>query len=279
MRKGPARSQPTPTQDPAPRKPPKRFSRRRRTTTPEDAGVRLQKYLSRAGLASRREGERLILEGRVRVNGEVVRTLGTRVVPGRDRVELDGKVAQEKTTRWVKLYKPRGVLTTRSDPEGRETVYDLLPPPLRTLRYVGRLDLLTEGLLLLTNEGETLHRITHPSSEVEREYRVWLQKEPPRGVLRQILEGVELEDGIARATSVEALGGSKEGFRISLVLTEGRNREVRRLLEVLGQQILRLKRVRFGPVVLGTLNPGSWRDLSNKEIRALRNSVRQEEQG
>lgn len=253
--------------------------RERRTQTPEDAGVRLQKYLSQAGLASRREGERLILEGRVRVNGEVVRELGTRVVPGRDRVELDGIPVQKKAIRWVMLYKPRGALTTRTDPEGRETVYSLLPPPLRVLRYVGRLDLLTEGLLLFTNEGETLHQLTHPSSEVEREYQVWVQKEPSKGILRQILEGVELEDGLARATSVKALGGSREGFGISLVLTEGRNREVRRLMEALGQQIHRLKRVRFGPIVLGALKPGSWRDLSKREIRALRDAVRQEERG
>jgi 23S rRNA pseudouridine2605 synthase len=247
---------------------------RRRNPTSEDAGVRLQKYLSQAGMASRREGERLILQGRVRVNGEVVTVLGTKVVPGRDRVELNGTLVQESALRWVKLYKPKGALTTRSDPEGRETVYGLLPPALQELKYVGRLDLLTEGLLLLTNEGEVLHRLTHPSYEVEREYEVWVQDKPSQGALRHLLKGVELEDGPAQAASVAPRGKSKDGFALSLILREGRNREVRRMMEAVGHPVLRLRRVRFGPVTLGNMKPGNWRDLSDKEIRALRASVR-----
>jgi 23S rRNA pseudouridine2605 synthase len=246
----------------------------RRIPTSEDAAVRLQKYLSQSGMASRREGEKLILQGRVRVNGKVVTVLGTKVVPGRDRVELNGAVVQESAIRWVKLNKPKGAVTTRSDPEGRETVFALLPPALRDLRYVGRLDLLTEGLLLLTNEGETLHRLTHPSYEVEREYEVWVQDQPSQGALRHLLRGVELEDGPAFAASVSAKGKSKDGFALSLVLKEGRNREVRRLMEAVGHPVLRLRRVRFGPVTLGNVQPGRWKDLSEKEIRALRASVR-----
>jgi len=202
------------------------------------------------------------------------RLVGTKVIPGKDRVELDGKVVQESVTRWVKLYKPRGALTTRSDPEGRETIYGLLPSALKELRYVGRLDLLTEGLLLLTNEGETLHRLTHPSFEVEREYEVWVQDQPSQGTLRHLLKGVELEDGPARASQVKMKGKSRDGVVLSLVLKEGRNREVRRIIEAVGHQVLRLRRVRFGPVTLGAMKPGEWRDLSNKEIRALRDSVR-----
>ncbi len=245
--------------------------------SPEYAGIRLKKYFSRAGVSSRREGERLIAQGRVKVNGRVVTELGSRVHPEEDRVEVDGKEVWEARVRWVMLHKPKGAVSTRSDPEGRQTVYHLLPPELRDLRYVGRLDLLTEGLLLLTNEGETLHRLTHPSFEVEREYQVWLQGEPDSGTIRHLMEGVELEDGIARATRVTVEKKTREGVILSLVLREGRNREVRRLMEAVGQPILRLRRVRFGPIRLGNLKSGGWRNLTEDEIRALRGSVQSEE--
>lgn len=239
--------------------------------------MRLQKYLSQAGATSRREGERAILAGRVRVNGKVVQLLGTKILPGKDVVELDGVVVKTTATRWVKLYKPLGAVTTRSDPEGRQTVFGLLPTALQELRYVGRLDLLTEGLLLLTNEGETLHKLTHPSFEVEREYRVWVQAQPSQGAVRHLLRGVELEDGLARVFRVTLSGKTQDGFALNLVLREGRNREVRRIMEAVGHPVLRLRRVRFGPVSLGDMKPGEWRDLSNKEMRALRDSVHQEE--
>jgi len=211
------------------------------------------------------------------VNGEVVRTLGSKVVPGKDRVELDGKVVAGAPIRWVLLHKPRGAVTTRKDPEGRRTVFDLLPPWAGDLRYVGRLDLLTEGLLLLTNEGEVLHRLTHPSFEVEREYEVWVQDRPGQGTIRHLLRGVELEDGPARAESVEVRGKARDGVAVSLVLREGRNREVRRLMEAVGLPVLRLRRVRFGPIRLGNLESGEWRELTRKEIRALRGSVHLED--
>lgn len=186
---------------------------------------------------------------------------------------MDGKPVREAPLRWVMLHKPMGVVTTRSDPEGRETVYRLLPPELGDLRYVGRLDLLTEGLLLLTNEGETLHRLTHPSFEVEREYQIWVQEEPGPDSVRRLLEGVELEDGMARAAGISVEGRSREGVVLKMILKEGRNREVRRLMEAVGAPVLRLKRTRFGPVSLGNLKIGAWRELTQKEIRALRGSV------
>ena len=220
----------------------------------------------------------MILQGRVRVNGEVVRTLGSKVVPGRDRVEVDGKVVEGARIRWVLFNKPRGAVTTRKDPEGRKTVFDLLPRWAGELRYVGRLDLLTEGLLLLTNEGEVLHRLTHPSFEVEREYEVWVQDRPGQGTLRRLLRGVELEDGLARVERVEVREKTREGVAMSLVLREGRNREVRRLMEAVELPVLRLKRVRFGPIHLGDLPVGEWRDLTKKEIRALRGSVHLEDE-
>lgn len=219
----------------------------------------------------------MILQGRVRVNGEIVRTLGSKVLPGRDRVELDGDVVEEARTRWLLVHKPPGVVTTAKDPEGRKTVYDLLPSWAGGLRYVGRLDFLTEGLLLLTNEGETLHRLTHPSYEVEREYEVLVEGRPGAGTLRRLLKGVQLDDGTARAEAVEVTGKTGEGVRLSLVLKEGRNREVRRLMESVGHPVLRLKRVRFGPIRLGGLEEGRWRELTEREIRALRGSVHSED--
>jgi len=246
------------------------------TASPEDAGIRIQKYLSQAGVASRRDAEKLILQGRVRVNGEVVRTLGTRMQPGADRVEVDGAPVGEAPPEWILFHKPRGTLTTRTDPQGRATVYDLLPRKARGLRYVGRLDRDTEGLLLLTNEGDALHGLTHPSREVEREYEAWVRGVPGPEALRRLEGGVELEDGPARAHRVRLLRKTREGAILSLVLREGRKREVRRLLEAVECPVLRLRRVRFGPVRLGTLEPGAWRELTTDEIRALKGAARTE---
>jgi 23S rRNA pseudouridine2605 synthase len=242
-------------------------------SVPEDAEVRLQKYLSRAGCASRREAEQLILQGRVRVNGNVVLTLGSKVLPGRDQVELDGAIVELSRPRWVLFHKPPGVVTTRNDPQGRPTVFGILPAEMGDLRYVGRLDQPTEGLLLLTNEGDALHRLTHPSTEVEREYRAWVKGVPKISVLRQLESGVELEDGPARATRVKLIKPLKRGALLALVLQEGRKREVRRLLEAVGHPVTRLMRVRFGPIRLGDLPSGEWRELKTQEIRALEAAV------
>lgn len=243
----------------------------------EGAEVRIQKYLSQAGVASRREAEKLILQGRVRVNGEVVSVLGSKVRPGTDKVELDGNPVEEAAQKWVLLHKPLGTLTTRRDPGGRPTVYGLLPEDLRDLRYVGRLDYATEGLLLLTNDGDTLHGLTHPSREVDREYEVWLSRVPGRKELQRLEQGVQLEDGVARAVEVRVVRNTEKGAVLSLVLREGRKREVRRMLEAVGHQVTRLRRVRFGPIRLGDLDPGAWRKLETNEIRALRKAARLEE--
>ena len=243
---------------------------------PEDAGVRIQKYLSRAGVASRREAEKLILQGRVRVNGEVVDTLGSKIQPGKDLVEFDGKAVGGARTRWILFHKPPGVVTTRADPQGRPTVYGLLPEEMDGLRYVGRLDQPTEGLLLLTNEGDLLHRLTHPSYEIEREYQAWVKGVVKPDTIRRLQEGVQLEDGPARATRARVLRPVKSGAHLALVLREGRKREVRRLLEAVGHPVTRLLRVRFGPIRLGTLPAGQWRGLTNQEIRALEASVHSE---
>lgn len=235
--------------------------------------IRIQKYLSQAGRASRREAERLMLAGRVAVNGEVVRELGSRVVPGRDVVTVDGERVDVAEERWIVLHKPPGVLTTRSDPHGGRTVYDLLPVELHGLSYVGRLDLDAEGLLLLTNDGDTAHGLQHPSREVEREY--WLEAAGTVSdeAVQALLGGVELDDGLARARRIHSVRPGPVSSELVLVLTEGRKREVRRMLSEVGHPVLRLRRLRYGPVALGDLPRGEWRDLSPDESEALRRAA------
>lgn len=238
-------------------------------------GVRLQKYLSQAGHASRREAEQLMAAGRVRVNGAVVTELGVRVVPG-DVVEVDGtRVAPPSATAtWVVFHKPIGVLTTRRDPHGGTTVYDVLPKELHRLKYVGRLDKDAEGLLLLTDDGDGAHRIAHPSGEIEREYWLEVAGSVGRDALVQLRAGVELGDGPARAKRATLIQAGPVTSTMTLVLTEGRKREVRRMLSAVGHPVLRLKRIRFGSVQLGDLESGTWRRLTDTERTQLLGDTR-----
>ena len=233
-------------------------------------GIRLQKYISRCGRASRRQAEALMLDGRVRVNGELVAELGTRIVPGRDTVQVDDDVLELTAVRWIAFHKPTGVLTTRKDPHGGLTVYDVLPEECSALRYVGRLDRESEGLLILTNDGDVAHGIQHPSRQVARVYRVVVTGTLAQSKCAVLLRGVQLEDGVARFSSLDVL--KREEFRttIEVVLTEGRKREVRRMLNAIGHGVLRLVRIRFGPIKLGELPVGEWRDLAESEKKALR---------
>lgn len=229
--------------------------------------MRVQRALARAGVASRRKAEELVAEGRVLVNGTPA-TLGQVVDPARDRLEVDGRVVPPPAAvEWFVLHKPAGVMTTARDPQGRRTVFDCVPA-VRGLTYVGRLDLLTEGVLLLTTDGAAAHRLTHPSHEVEREYEVTVSGDV-EAALPMLRRGVELHDGIARVkrANAEALGRGR--WRLVLVLAEGRNREVRRLCKAVDLEVERLVRVRYGPVTLGDLPSGSWRALTVREAEAL----------
>lgn len=207
--------------------------------------------------------------GRVSVNGVPTTELGSRVDPGRDVVTVDGERVELAKTRWVLFHKPPGVLTTRSDPHGGTTVYDLLPDEVKGLRYVGRLDRDAEGLLLLTNDGDAAHALQHPSGEVEREYELEVAGRLTRKALDALVQGVELEDGLARAKGVTLLTAGDVTSTMRLVLTEGRKREVRRMLSAVGHPVLHLRRLRYGPIALGDLPRGSWRDLTDAELASL----------
>lgn len=232
--------------------------------------MRLQKFLSRAGVASRRAAESLILEGRVRVNDEVVTELGTRVDPDSDRVSVDGRRVVLARPVWLALHKPRGYVSTRSDPQGRKTIYDLVPERFRGLFHVGRLDVDSEGLLLLTNQGDVANRLLHPRHGVERVYDVVVDGALEEADTRRLLDGVELEDGIARAVAVQRRSAPRPGLdRVRITMREGRKREVRRMFLALGHPVRRLVRLRYGPIRLARLAPGEWRRLSAEEVRAL----------
>ena len=220
--------------------------------------------LAAAGIASRRVCEDLIMEGRVKVNGEVA-GVGTRVDAEVDVLEVDGALVPSRPglVHYL-LHKPAGVVTTAKDTHGRPTVVDLVPAEPRVFP-VGRLDADSEGLLLLTNDGELTHRLTHPGSGVEKEYLVEVVGTPTRGELRTLREGVELEDGRTAAAKASVVG---DGV-VRIVVHEGRNRQVRRMCEAVGHPVTRLVRTRIGPLTDTKLKPGEWRPLTHDEVLAL----------
>lgn len=227
-------------------------------------GVRLQKVLAWADLGSRRVCDDLIAEGRVTVNGEVA-ILGRRVFPDTDQVEVDGvRIGVAAGLVYYLLNKTTGVVATVSDPEGRPTVIDELPDEPRVYP-VGRLDFNTEGLLILTNDGELTHRLTHPSFGVEKEYVAHVEGNPTPQVLRQLREGVELEDGMSAPAKASLVSDDV----IKLIIHEGRNRQVRRMCDAVGHPVKRLVRSRIGPLQDSKLGPGEWRSLTTDEVRTL----------
>jgi 23S rRNA pseudouridine2605 synthase len=229
--------------------------------------MRIQRALARAGVLSRRKAEELVANGRVTVNGAPAQ-VGQTVDPERDVIKVDGeRIGAPSPTEWFVLNKPAGVITSRHDPEGRRTVFDLAPAR-PGLTYVGRLDFLTEGVLLLTTDGAAAHRLTHPSHEVERTYIASVLGEGDMAV-EQARHGVQLEDGLVRPRKISAERKGRGRWELTITLAEGRNREVRRLCEALGMEVDRLIRVKFGPVELGDLAPGKVRSLTKAEKTAL----------
>ena len=231
------------------------------------APMRIQRALARAGILSRRKAEELVANGRVTVNGTPAQ-VGQTVDPERDVIKVDGeRIGAPLPTEWFVLNKPAGVITSRQDPEGRRTVFDLVPAR-PGLTYVGRLDFLTEGVLLLTTDGAAAHRLTHPSKEVERTYVASVLGEGDVAA-EQARFGVELEDGLVRPKSVRAERIGRGRWELTITITEGRNREVRRMCEAIGLEVDRLIRVKFGPVALGDLASGKVRSLTKTERAGL----------
>jgi len=231
-------------------------------------GERLQKVLARVGLGSRRVCEDLIAEERVRVNGEIAE-LGRRVDPDNDLVEVDGApIGIRPGLVHYLLNKPAGVVTTASDPQGRSTVVELLPAEPRVFP-VGRLDLDTEGLILLTNDGELANRVAHPSHGVDKEYLATVEGDPGRAALRRLREGVELDDAMTAPAQAVRVGPGL----VRVTIHEGRNRQVRRMLDAVGHPVTRLIRTRIGPLADRRLAPGQWRPLTVDELRALEAAI------
>ena len=231
---------------------------------------RLQKVLAAAGIGSRRACEVLIDQGRVEVDGEVVREQGRRVDPATAVIRVDGmRVVTAPDLVHLALNKPRGVVTTMSDEQGRPTVGDFVAGRAQRLFHVGRLDADTEGLLLLTNDGELAHRLTHPSYEVPKTYLAEVPGPVRRGVGKELRAGVELEDGVARVDSFRLVGQTGARVMVELVLHEGRKHIVRRLLEEVGYPVQRLVRTSVGPVNLGNLRAGKTRTLTREELGEL----------
>jgi 23S rRNA pseudouridine2605 synthase len=239
-----------------------------------EGGVRLQKVLAQAGLGSRRASEEMIANGRVEVDGQVVTELGVRVDPATAVIHVDGlriQLDQAKVT--LALNKPLGVVSTMDDPKGRPTVADLIKNREERLFHVGRLDADSEGLLLLTNDGELANRLSHPKYEIAKTYLVTVEGEVYPRVGRELLKGVELDDGVAKMDAVHVLQQIDGFAMLEVVLHEGRNRIVRRMFEAVGHPVTRLVRTRIGPIVLGDLKPGRTRVLGRTELGTLMNAV------
>jgi 23S rRNA pseudouridine2605 synthase len=234
--------------------------------------VRLQKILSAAGVASRRAAETMIVAGRVSVNGEVVTELGTRADPEADDIRVDGRRIGRPRRHYIALYKPRGYVTTRSDPEHRPTVLDLLGAK-DYIYPIGRLDYDSEGLLLLTNDGDFAERLMHPRYGVDREYEARVRGVPEPTTVQRLARGVVIEGrrtAPAQVRLVETGRGARGDQSIlSIVLHEGRTRQVRKMCEAVGHAVVRLRRVRVGPIRLGALKPGEFRELTHAEVRQL----------
>ena len=224
--------------------------------------IRLQKFLADAGVASRRHSEKLILDGKVKVDGKIVRTLGTKIEPEKNKVQVEGRSIESKMTNlYIAFNKPRGILSTMSDPEGRASLAEFFGDWQDRLFHVGRLDKESEGLIILTNDGGWAHEATHPSFGVRKTYLVLCEKEVTSSMIESLKKGVQLEDGLAKPLEVH-----RRGAWVELVIHEGRNQIVRRIFEELGNPVVRLVRTAIGSIKLGELPAGRWRALNPQEI-------------
>jgi pseudouridine synthase len=245
----------------------------------ESTGQRLQKILSAAGVASRRLSEELITQGRVSVNGQTVTELGTKADPAVDEIKVDGRrIKTEQRRRYILLYKPRGYITSRSDPEGRPTVMDLMRAVKEYIYPVGRLDYDSEGLLLLTNDGDLAARLTHPRHEVEKVYEARVKGVPDERTLERLERGVPIDGRRTAPAKIRAsepfARGSGEQTIVEISIHEGRQRQVRKMFEAFGHPVVRLRRVRIGPIEDPEIPAGHWRELTPQEVTKLRRATK-----
>jgi 23S rRNA pseudouridine2605 synthase len=231
--------------------------------------MRLQKYLAESGVASRRASEAVILAGRVAVNGQIVQTLGTKIRPDADRIEVDGQPVRVRRKLYIALNKPPGFLCTRKDPLERRTVADLLPREWQHLSSVGRLDRDSEGLLFLTNDGQFSLHLTHPRYGIRKVYRATVEGRVEPQMLRKFLAGIEDAGETLKAEKARIISANNSHSIVELELAEGRNREVRRLFASQELNVIRLQRIQIGRIKLGELPPGKWRSLTEPEIKSL----------
>lgn len=232
---------------------------------------RLQKYIARCGITSRRKAEKMIINGLVKVNGKIVTELGFKVAPGKDLVEIKNrKISTPDAYVYYLLNKPRQVVTTLSDPRGRRKIIDLLPEVKERIYPVGRLDYNSEGLLLLTNDGQLTNRLTHPRYGITKTYLVLVEGQVNKNTIRKLAKGILLEDGPTYPAKVKLLEVRPQTTLLKITISEGRNRQIRRMCKHVDHPVISLKRICFGPLELGDLKSGAYRKLNNEEIKDLK---------
>jgi 23S rRNA pseudouridine2605 synthase len=231
--------------------------------------VRLQKVLAAAGFGSRRQCEELIVEGRVEIDRKIVTELGTRVDPLQQEVRVDGEVLARPRPVYFAVYKPKGYICSHYDPRGRPLAVDLIPPKFGRLFTVGRLDMNSEGLILVTNDGALAERLTHPRYEVPKKYLVQVAGQLDQEILRELKKGIYLAEGVARVAEARIRGHFKNSTIVEMTLTEGKNREIRRILARMDHKVMKLQRIAVDKVKLGKLLPGDYRPLTGREIDRL----------
>ncbi|TDO89404.1 ribosomal large subunit pseudouridine synthase B [Halanaerobium saccharolyticum] len=232
---------------------------------------RLQKVMAHAGVASRRKSEEIITEGRVKVNGEIVEEMGFKVDPEQDEIVVDGKVISEEKKRYILLNKPEGYITTVSDPEGRPTVMDLIPDLKQRLYPAGRLDYDSSGLLLMTNDGDLTYKLTHPKKEVDKKYRVLVQGKLSQEDFEKFEEGMIIDGQKTAPAKISNVNYKDEQTQFEIVIHEGRNRQVRRMVKIVGFSVISLKRIAFAFLTLKGVKEGEFRYLSDQEVDKLKN--------
>ena len=242
--------------------------------------MRLEKFLSESGIASRRDAKKYISAGRVTVNGEKVLIPGTHIAPQQDEITCDGEPIRGKPKRiYLMLNKPAGYVTTVRDERGRPTVMALVSNISERIYPVGRLDVDTEGLLLMTNDGDFTHRILHPSHEIQKTYIAWVEGQPNRRKIQRLREGVEIEEGLTASAKIDQIGKREEQTQFKVVIHEGKKRQIRRMFHAIGHDVVHLKRVRIGSLSLGRLSIGKYRPLTPPEIKLLDRNAHSQPEG